>query len=243
MAKHGAADPYSLEVQLPEHGIHPETWAWRSIDFSRYESPSAATGQRVYGDRQVTDPWGRGSGDSVVSHIWISAALLNMLTAIPGVTVFHRLRAPGTPRKPLNTKFPIEHAVLHGSTVYLIDPNGGYWSKMGLGWTQKPNGRYGIGLKAHFSYNHEGLADGARRFITLPGVQQVIPILAMETRDHPPITSEVRWSPQGVGLFTFNEMMDFISSNVIAALPTWHDNPGLRTAMIDLKERAPFTFN
>ena len=70
-------------------------------------------------------------------------------------------------------KFPIEHAVLHGSTVYLIDPNGGYWSKMGLGWKQKPNGQYGIGPKARYSYNHEGLADGARRFTTLPGVQQV----------------------------------------------------------------------
>ena len=65
----------------------------------------------------------------------------------------------------------------------------------------------------------------------------------METRDDPPITPEVRWPPQGVGLFTFNEMMDFISSNIIAALPTRHDNPGLRTVMIDLKERAPFTFN
>lgn len=47
--------------------------------------------QRVYGDRQVTSPWGRGSGGGSVSHIWISAALANMLTVIPGVTVFHRL--------------------------------------------------------------------------------------------------------------------------------------------------------
>jgi hypothetical protein len=251
LSKHGAADPYSLETQLYKHSIHPETWAWRTADYSQYQARNAAIRQRVYGDRQVTSPWGRGSGDSSVSHIWISAALINMLTCIPGVTVFHRLRAPGTPRKPLNTKFPIEHAVLHGSTVYLIDPNGSYWSKLSLGWTQKQNGRYGIGQKAHFSYNHEGLADGARRFTTLPGIQQVTPILVMNVTPlpgvdysrNPPITPEVRWSPQGVGLFTINDMMDFISSSVTAALPSWQDNPELRTAMIDLQERTLFTFN
>lgn len=109
-------------------------------------------------------------------------------------------------------------------TVYLIDPNGSYWSKLSLGWTQQQNGRYGIGPKAHFSYNHEGLADGARRFRTLPGIRQVIPILGMnvtplpgvDSSRNPPITPEVRWSPQGVGLFTINEMTDFISSSITA---------------------------
>ena len=251
MSKNGAADPYSLETQLYKHSIHPETWEWRNADYSQYQARNAAIGQRIYGNRQVTSPWGRGSGEGVISHIWISAALLNMLTVIPGVTVFHRLRAPGTPRKPLNTKFPIEHAVLHGSTVYLIDPNGSYWPSTLLGWTQKQNGRYGIGPKAYFSYNHEGLADGARRFMTLPGIQQVTPILGMHVSPIPnvdygrnlPIAPEVRWSPQGVGIFTVNEMMDFISSSILANLPSWQDNPELRAAMIDLQERTFFTFN
>jgi hypothetical protein len=251
LAKHGAADPYSLEKQLPKYNFHPETWAWRTADYSRYETRAPASGQRVYGDRQVTSPWGRGSGDSSVSNIWMSEALINMLTVIPGVTVFHRLRAPGTPRKPLNTKFPIEHAVLHGSTVYLIDPNALYWPRDSLRWTQKGNGRYGLGPKAYYSRNHEGLVDGARRFMTLPGVQRVVPILGMNTTPlsgmdsshNPPISNELRWSPQGVGLFTINEMIDFISSSIIRALPSWQDNPELRTAMIDLQERSFFTFN
>lgn len=112
-------------------------------------------------------------------------------------------------------------------------------------------GRYGISPKAHFSHNHESLADGARRFTTLPGIQQVTPILVLgatplpgvDFSRNPPITPGLRWSPEGVGVFTITGMMDFISSSVTAALPSWQDNPELRTAMIDLQEQALFTFN
>ncbi|GAA2853532.1 hypothetical protein [Paenarthrobacter ilicis] len=249
MVKHGAHDPYSLESQLQKYKIDPAHWAWRNADYRSYQSNDSGPRQRVYGDRQVTSPWGRGASDGCVSHLWISGALVNMLTVIPGVTVFHRLRAPGTPNRPLNTKFPLEHAVLHGSTIFLIDPNGVSWPGLSLGWTQKRNGRFGIGSKALFSRNHEGLADGARRFSTLPGVKQVIPILAMDVtppqgvQAHPTplITPEARWSPEGVGLFRVLEMMDFIGSSVTAGLPSWRDNPDLREAMIGLRERTPLT--
>ncbi|MDQ0864775.1 hypothetical protein [Arthrobacter globiformis] len=237
-------DPYSVETQLKKREIDPHSYSWYETDYSAYQGrvdESSWAGRRVYG-RQVTSPWGRDSDGSVVSDIWISGALLNTLSRIPGVTVFHRLRAPGTPKVTLNTKFPIEHAVLHGSTVYLVDPKANYWSRLALHWTRKSSGRYGIGPKAHFSYNHEGLADGARRFATLPGVQQVIPLLAVKGLEEP-IPADARWSPQGVGLFAVNEMMEFIGSNIVASLPHWRDNPDLRAAMIDLRERAWFTFN
>jgi hypothetical protein len=237
-------DPYSLETQLKKRKIDPYSYSWYGADYSAYQGSvdePAWAGLRVYG-RQVTSPWGRGSDGSAVSDIWISGALLNMLTEIPGVTVFHRLRAPGTRKVTLNTKFPIEHAVLHGSTVYLIDPKTIYWSRLALHWTRKSNGRYGIGPKSHFNYNHEGLADGARRFAAFPGVQQVIPLLAMRGLEEL-IPAEARWSPQGVGLFAVNEMMEFIGSNIVASLPDWRDSPDLRATMIDLRERAWFTFN
>lgn len=87
-------------------------------------------------------------------------------------------------------------------TAYLIDPHGSYWSKLSLGWTQQQNGRYGIGPKAHFSYNHEGLADGARRFTTLPGIRQVIPILGLNvTRYQALIPAAIRRSPPRSGGF------------------------------------------
>lgn len=239
-------DPYSLETQLQQRDINPESYSWFGADYSEYQRLAAGTsgaGQRVHG-AQVTSPHGRGSGSegTTVSEIWLTAALLNMLTQIPGVTVFHRLRAPGTPRVTLNTRFPIEHAVLHGGTVYLIDPTIIYWKSLSLEWVRKANGRYGIGHPPLWSHRHEGLVDGARRFAAVPGIERVVPLFAMYQRDEP-IPAEVRWSPQGVGLFTPNEMMEFIGSDIRSALPSGRDNPQLREAMIDLRERSLFTFN
>lgn len=172
----------------------------------------------------------------------MTAALLDMLTQIPGVTVFHRLRAPGTPRITLNTRFPIEQAVLHGSTVYLIDPTFTYWKSLALEWVQKSNGRYGIGRPPRWSHNNEGIVDGARRFAALRWVERVVPLFVMYDRDEP-IPAEVRWSRQGVGLFTPNEMMEFMGSGILDALRSWRHNPQLQEAMIDLPERSLFTFN
>jgi hypothetical protein len=239
-------EPYSLETQLRQRNINPESYSWFGGDYSEYQRLEAGTSgaaQRVYG-AQVTSPHGRGAGSegTPVSEIWMTAALLNMLTQMPGVTVFHRLRAPGTPRITLNTRFPIEHAVLHGSTVYLIDPTIIYWKSLSLEWVQKPNGRYGIGHPPRWSHNHEGLVDGARRFAAVPGVERVVPLFVMYNRDEP-IPAEVRWSPQGVGLFTPNEMMEFVGSDIRDSLPSWRDDPQLREAMIDLRERSLFTFN
>jgi len=239
-------DKYSLENQLQQRNIYPESYSWFGADYSEYQGGAADTSradQRVYG-AQVTSPHGRGSGSegTPVSEIWMTAALLNMLTQIPGVTVFHRLRAPGTPRITLNTRFPIEHAVLHGSTVYLIDPTITYWKSLSLEWVQKPNGRYGIGHPPRWSHNHEGLVDGTRRFAALRGMERVVPLFVMYNRDEP-IPAEARWSPQGVGLFTPNEMMEFIGSGIRDALPSWRDNPQLQEAMINLQERSLFTFN
>lgn len=239
-------DKYSLENQLQLRNINPESCSWFGADYSAYRGRAAHTSsapQRVYG-AQVTSPHGRGSGSegTPVSEIWMTGALLNMLTQIPGVTVFHRLRAPGTPRIILNTRFPIEHAVLHGSTVYLIDPTITYWKSLSLEWVPKTNGRYGIGHPPRWSHNHEGLVDGARRFAALQGVERVVPLFVMYGGDKP-IPAEVRWSPQGVGLFTPNEMMEFIGASIRDALPAWRDNPLLREAMIDLRERSLFTFN
>lgn len=93
-------DPYSLETQLRGRNIDPGSYSWFGADYSEYQRLEAGTSgaaPRVYG-AQVTSPHGRGSGSdgTPVSEIWMTAALLNMLTQIPGVTVFHRLRAPGT---------------------------------------------------------------------------------------------------------------------------------------------------
>lgn len=237
---------YSLENQLQQRNINPGSYSWFGADYSEYQARAADTtraGQRVYG-AQVTSPHGRGAGSegTAVSEIWMTAALLNMLTQIPGVTVFHRLRAPGTPRITLNTRFPIEHAVLHGSTVYLIDPAVTYWKSLSLEWVQKSNGRYGIGHPPRWSHNHEGLVDGARRFAAIRGIERVVPLLVMYNREEP-IPAEARWSPQGVGLFTPNEMMEFMGSGIRDALRSWQDNPQLQEAMIDLRERSLFTFN
>ncbi len=69
-----------------------------------------------------------------------------------------------------------------------------------------------------------------------------MPLFAMYGGDEP-IPAEVRWSPQGVRLFTPNEVMEFIGAGIRVALPAGRDNPRLREAMMDLRERSLFTFN
>jgi hypothetical protein len=64
-----------------------------------------------------------------------------------------------------------------------------------------------------------------------------------EWPDQATFPAEMQWSPQCVGLFTPNEMMEFVGSGIQDALPSWRNNPKLQETMIDLRERSLFTLN
>lgn len=89
------------------------TVAWYGAPLFKEKEIGASVDQYVHG--MQPREWVRGSGDSTRSSIWISGLLLNRLVIIPGLYVFHGLKSPGAKR------IDIEHAVSHGSTVYLID--------------------------------------------------------------------------------------------------------------------------
>ena len=54
--------PYSLETQLRQRNINPDSYSWFGADYSEYQSLEAGTSganQRVYG-AQVTSPHWQG---------------------------------------------------------------------------------------------------------------------------------------------------------------------------------------
>lgn len=177
-------------------------------------------GRYIYG-YQPTE-WGRGAGDSTPSSIWIMGLLLNKLIRIPGVFVFHGLKSPGT-------KFiDVEHAVVHGNNVYLIDSWHGYPSE--YNWHLNKRGTV-ISSSGDDGHRHTKMANAADRYRKILGHDvNVVPIIAIVTGK--PIVGPDRWSPRGVGLFNADELLDYTGTGASKSLPTWQDRPDVREKIV-----------
>ncbi|MET4592217.1 hypothetical protein [Arthrobacter sp. 754] len=175
--------------------------------------------QRVYG-MQPTE-WGRGAGDSTRSSVWVIGFLLNRLVKIPGAYIFHGLKSPG------GRGLDVEHAVTHGSNVYLIDS----WLSQGTNyaWELNRKGR-AILTRGDDGHRHTGLADAAERYRAVLGQGvSVFPIMAIASGAA--TISGDRWSPRGVGLFTAEELVSFIGDAAADNLRAWQDRPEVRSAI------------
>lgn len=232
-----------ITKELERRGIRTLQWRWLNADYSRYAwQPAGAQNltpgknlksgwfgkkkialtpdQRVYG-MQPTE-WGRGAGDSSVSGIWVTGLLLNKLVTIPGVYVFHGLRSPGS------RWLDVEHAVTHGSNIYLIDPWFEYPTD--YGWQVNRKGRACL-IKGDDGHRHTQIADAAERYRAAlgPGVT-VIPIMTVVTGKA--FISGERWSNRGVGLFTAEETLALIGDASADSLNVWRDDPAVREAVV-----------
>lgn len=190
--------------------------AWYGAPLFRKNRIAVSRNQFVYG--QQPSEWGRGSGDSTRSSIWVMGLLLNKLVIIPGIFVFHRLKSPGAKR------IDVEHVVTHGSTVYLIDS----WfdGPEDYSWYLNRKGRAACS-KGDDGHRHTGIADAADRYRAALGQGvDVIPVIAVASGTA--TIGPERWSPRGVGLFTADELLGFIGHGAVESLPTWRDRLEVR---------------
>jgi hypothetical protein len=190
--------------------------AWYGAPLFRKTEIAVSHSQYVYGTQP--SEWGRGSGDSTRSGIWVMGLLLNRLVRIPGIYVFHGLKSPGAQR------IDVEHAVAHGNNVYLIDS----WLDWPTNYSWHPN-RKGLPASSQGDdgHRHTKIADAADRYRAVLGHGvNVIPIIAIASG-----TASIgpeRWSPRGVGLFTADEVLGFIGDSAAESVPTFHDRPEVR---------------
>lgn len=195
--------------------------AWLGAPLFKKEEYALTLSQRVYGV-QPTE-WGNGSDDSNASSVWVMGLLLNKLTKIPGVYVFHGLKSPG------GKWFDAEHAVTHGNNLYLIDS--GFRTPRSYGWQINKKGKAFL-AKGDDGHRHKRMDDAAERYRSALGPDiTVIPMMVIVHGDAS-IGGE-RWSPRGVGLFTAEEAMAFIGDTAAESLPSWRDNPEVRVGIIN----------
>lgn len=172
--------------------------------------------QSVYGTHPTE--WGRGSYESLPSSIWVMASVLRKLVRIPGITIFHGVKSPGS------KSIDVEHVVTHGNNVYLIDSWLEYPSE--YNWHQNKRGTV-ISYKGDDGHRHTKMAKAADRYRKLLGDGvNVVPIIAIATGQ--PVVGPHRWSPRGVGLFNANELLEYIGNDALRSPSTWDDRPDIR---------------
>jgi acetyltransferase-like isoleucine patch superfamily enzyme len=156
-----------------------------------------------------------------------TAVLLWLLLKIPGVTVFHGLRFPGS------RNADVDHAVVHGNNVYLIDSKQYRWGT--YEWRTDP--KYGERITAANGFgrkNHmDAAADGYRRI--LGHHVNVIPIVVIHGKNVK--IGEKKWSSNGVGLFTPDEAMRFMGETISYDMQAWRDNVSVRAGLLQNMKR------
>jgi hypothetical protein len=149
--------------------------------------------------------------------------LLELLLKIPGTTVFHGLRFPGS------ANADVDHAVVHGSMVYLIDSKQYRWGE--YEWNCIDNGDeivrsdgYGHGKANHM----DAAAEGYRRILG-PGVA-VVPLIIIHGKNVR--IGKNRTSSNGVMLLTANDAMSCIGDSFYERMNQWRDNDNVRQRLL-----------
>lgn len=184
--------------------------------------------RRVYGNpggvASAVAKFGKGAVEAGVKGEIKSEAILKLLLKIPGVTVFHGLRFPES------RNADVDHAVLHGSNLYLIDSKQYRWGE--YEWKRHP--RYGEQIARTDGYglpksNHmDAAAEGYRRILG-PSVN-IIPIIIVHGEKVR--IGANKWSSNGVGLFTPDSAMRFMGETISHDVRTWRDNAHARAGLI-----------
>lgn len=172
------------------------------------------------GVADATGKFNQGAIDAGVKGEENTAALLALLLKIPGVSVFHGLKFPGSKTADL------DHAVSHGDSVYLID------SKMfRTGTYEWDSYEEQIVSPGNATKNNHMavIAEGYHKM--LPYSTGLVPIVIVHGRNVS--IGQNRWSSKGVGLFTAEEAMTFMGQQMSDNMPTWRDNPALRGTLVD----------
>lgn len=184
-----------------------------------YPAPGAVHGTPG-GVAGATGKFSQGAIAAGVKGEESTASLLRLLLKIPGSSVFHGLKFPGSETA------DVDHAVSHGKTVYLID------SKMFRAgtyeWDTQEEKIVSPGNVTRKNYM-DVVAEGYRKM--LPHQTEVVPIVIIHGSN---VTiGNNRWSSQGVGLFTAEEAMEFMGTRMCDNMPTWSDTPSIRGDLVD----------
>ena len=213
--------PYRKRVKAPKTVYRTVTQEIAATYFPAryYPAPGGVYGTPG-GVAGAVGTFDQGAIDAGVKGEENTAALLDLLLKIPGTTVFHGLKFPGSKTA------DVDHAVHHGDTVYLLDSKmyraGAYeWDHYAEVIVSPGNA-----LKD----NHMGVvADGYRQKFGY--YTKVIPMVVIHGRNIQ--IGEKRWSVRGVGLFTPEEAMAFMGDRMSDSMPLWRDDPSIRGSLVD----------
>ena len=183
---------------------------------------------RVFGTpgkvASAADKFGQDAVDAGVKGEENTAALLDLLLKIPGTTVYHGLRFPDSKNA------DVDHAVAHGSTVFLIDSKLYRWGE--YEWQCTDNGSDKIvrtdGYGRGYKNSMDAAAEGYRRIMG-PGVN-VVPLVLMHGKKVS--VGKNRVSCQSVMMLTANDAMRNIGDTISEQMPQWRDNPMVRSKLI-----------
>lgn len=215
--------PYKQRVKAPKV-IYRKEMVEIPATYSReryYPAPGAIHGT----------PGGVGTSENTFSQEAIAAGvkgeentaeMLKLLLKIPGTSIFHGLKFPGS------RTADVDHAVSHGNTVYLLD------SKMFRSGVYEWD-RFDEVILSSSSPDKKNHMDAATKgYRAMMSGGSVIPLVIIHGRDIQ--IGQNRWSANGVGLFTAQEAMEFMGDKMSLKMPTWSDNPALRaTLLINMK--------
>jgi hypothetical protein len=224
----GFASVYMFLLSFPTAPRKEPKYA--SIDMSNQ-------GQRVYGKPggvgNAVSKFGTDAVNAGVAGEMSTAALLDLLLKIPGVTVYHGLKFPDSDTA------DVDHAVVHGRRVFLIDSkqyrSGDYhWGKeydraknLTLnGWEDHETIEGGgHRIKNYMSVAHKGFQEMLGRKVNL---SSIVLIHGKDIKIGSPSTS-----PGGVKLCTADDAMRLIGDSLALNLFAWKDDMTVRSTMRD----------
>lgn len=212
---------------------------WKSIEYydELVEVPVRVTSsslhhspqQRIFGVpggvANASEKFGQYATDAGVQGEEDTAVLLNLLMKIPGTVVYHGLCFPGS------TTADVDHAVSHGSTVFLLDSKmwrwGEYeWQCKGVDESDEIIRTDGYGRPRK---NHMDAAADKYSDLLGPGVD-VVPLLLMHGKKVR--VGENNVSCKGVLMLTADDAMHFIGDILSENMPKWRDNEVVRGTLI-----------
>jgi hypothetical protein len=224
----GFASVYLLIYSLP---TSPETEQKNAVTDTKDQV------KRVYGKPggvgNAVDKFGAAAVSAGVAGEKSTALLLDLLLKIPGVTIYHGLKFPGSETA------DVDHAVVHGRRVFLIDSkqyrSGEYrWLTKHDGWSPVASNGWGTQAEVIKGGGHEfdnSMSSAHESFKELLGSKVMVSSLVVVHGKDIKIPDPGDDSPSGVKLCTADYAMRLIGAACELNLKSWKDDKKVMETM------------